>query len=374
MSGGHTTLTFLGGTETVTGSKFLLEHEGTRAMVDCGLFQRERRWRRQNWEPPSLEAAGLAHVMLTHCHLDHSGYLPALVRQGYDGPIWMSAGTQALTEIVLRDSAQLQERDAEDARKGEYSRHDPPLPLYTVADAEEAIRQFRTLRFDDDAELAGGVGVRLTRAGHVLGSASVTVRLGGAEVLFSGDLGRPSHPLLRARAVPPAAATVVMESTYGDRTHPAPEGEPHEALADVIRRTVGRGGSVLIPAFAVDRTELVLLVLSDLMRDRRIPEVPVFVDSPMALAALDVYRRPELRPELRDDVAPELVHLSHLEAARTSEESMRLNNPRMPCIIIRHPAWRPADEWCTTCGTFSPTVVTPWSSRDTRRQAPGGER
>lgn len=334
MSGGHTTLTFLGGTETVTGSKFLLEHEGTRAMVDCGLFQGERRWRRQNWEPPSLEAAGLAHVMLTHCHLDHSGYLPALVRQGYDGPIWMSAGTQALTEIVLRDSAQLQERDAEDARKGEYSRHDPPLPLYTVADAEEAIRQFRTLRFDDDAELAGGVGVRLTRAGHVLGSASVTVRLGGAEVLFSGDLGRPSHPLLRARAVPPAAATVVMESTYGDRTHPAPEGEPHEALADVIRRTVGRGGSVLIPAFAVDRTELVLLVLSDLMRDRRIPEVPVFVDSPMALAALDVYRRPELRPELRDDVAPELVHLPHLEAARTSEESMRLNNPRMPCIII----------------------------------------
>jgi metallo-beta-lactamase family protein len=134
--------------------------------------------------------------------------------------------------------------------------------------------------------------------------------------------------------VPPAAATVVMESTYGDRTHPAPEGEPHAALADVIRRTVGRGGSVLIPAFAVDRTELVLLVLSDLMRDGRIPEVPVFVDSPMALAALDVYRRPEMRPELRDGVVPELVHLPHLEAARTPEESMRLNNPRMPCIII----------------------------------------
>ena len=334
MSGAPTTLTFLGGAETVTGSKFLLEHEGTRAMVDCGLFQGERRWRRQNWEPLELEPAGIAHVMLTHCHLDHCGYLPALVRAGYDGPIWMSEGTQALTEIVLRDSALLQERDAEDARRDGYSRHDPPLPLYTAADAEQAIRQFRTLRFDDDVELAGDVGVRLTRAGHVLGSASVSVRLGGADVLFSGDLGRASHPLLRPRAVPPAAGTVVVESTYGDRTHLEPQGEPHAALADVVRRTVRRGGSVLIPAFAVDRTELVLLVLSELMRDGRIPEVPVFVDSPMALAVLDVYRRPETRSELRDGVVPELVHLPHLEAARTPEESMRLNDPRMPCIII----------------------------------------
>ena len=334
MSGAPTTLTFLGGAETVTGSKFLLEHEGTRAMVDCGLFQGERRWRRQNWEPLELEPAGIAHVMLTHCHLDHCGYLPALVRAGYDGPIWMSEGTQALTEIVLRDSALLQERDAEDARRDGYSRHDPPLPLYTAADAEQAIRQFRTLRFDDDVELAGDVGVRLTRAGHVLGSASVSVRLGGADVLFSGDLGRASHPLLRPRAVPPAARTVVVESTYGDRTHLEPQGEPHAALADVVRRTVRRGGSVLIPAFAVDRTELVLLVLSELMRDGRIPEVPVFVDSPMALAVLDVYRRPETRSELRDGVVPELVHLPHLEAARTPEESMRLNDPRMPCIII----------------------------------------
>ncbi|WP_024288593.1 MBL fold metallo-hydrolase [Cellulomonas sp. KRMCY2] len=331
---GPTTLTFLGATGTVTGSKYLVEHGGRRVLVDCGLYQGEREWRRLNWEPFPVPPAGIDDVVLTHCHLDHCGYLPALVRDGFAGPVWMTEGTRGLTEIVLRDSAHLNERDAELARAGGWSRHDPPLPLYTAADAERAIAQFRTAAFDQATDLGGAVRVTMRRAGHVLGSASVLVDAGGDRVLFSGDLGRVTHPILRPRSSPPVARTVVIESTYGDRAHPVPQGPPHAALADAIRRTIRRGGSVLIPAFAVDRTELVLNTLSHLIRDGQVPLVPVYVDSPMALAALEVYRRPGLREELRPDVSPDLVDIPTLRAARTPEESMELNSPRRPCIII----------------------------------------
>lgn len=328
------TLTFLGGAGTVTGSKFLLEQVGRRLLVDCGLYQGEREWRRRNWEPFPVPPASIDDVVLTHCHLDHCGYVPALVRDGFAGPVWMTQGTAALAAIVLRDSGYLQERDADHARAGGYSRHDPPLPLYTVADAEQAIAQFRAVPFDADTALTEKLGFALTRAGHVLGSASVRVRTDTTSVLFSGDLGRTTHPLLRSRAAPPAAQTVVIESTYGDRDHPEPGARPHAALADAIRRTVRRGGSVLIPAFAVDRTELVLHTLSALLHAGDIPTVPVWVDSPMALAALDVYREPELRGELRPEVPVKLVDLPLLHAARTPEESMALNEPHMPSIII----------------------------------------
>lgn len=326
-------LTFLGAAGTVTGSKFLLERAGHRILVDCGLYQGEREWRRRNWEPFPVPPAGIDEVVLTHCHLDHCGYLPALVRDGFAGPVRMTPGTAALTAIVLRDSAHLNERDAENAREGGWSRHHPPLPLYTVADAERAITHFRQTPFDEPVALAGGFELSLTRAGHVLGSASVRLRGGGADVLFSGDLGRPEHPVLLPRADPPAARTVVVESTYGDRTHPAPTGPPHAVLAEAIRRTVARGGSVLVPAFAVDRTELVLHALSELRRRGDIPAVPVFVDSPMALRGLEVYEQAGLRGELRPEV-PRLVDLPLLRAARTPEESMALNNPRVPCVIV----------------------------------------
>ncbi|HEX5331079.1 MAG TPA: MBL fold metallo-hydrolase [Cellulomonas sp.] len=328
------TLTFLGAVGTVTGSKFLVEHAGRRVLVDCGIYQGDREWRRRNWDPFPVPPSDIDDVILTHCHLDHSGYLPALVRDGFAGPIWMTEGTAALTAIVLRDSAHLNERDAEFAQAGGWSKHEVPLPLYREVDAEKAITQFRTIAYDAPTELGGGVGVTLVRAGHVLGAASALVTAGAARVLFSGDLGRTTHPVLRSRSAPPAARTVVMESTYGDRSHPKVEGRPHAALADAILRTVERGGSVLLPAFAVDRTELVLKALSELRRSGDLPVVPVFVDSPMALAALDVYRRPSLRGELRDDVSPDLVDLPTLKAARTSEESMALNNPRVPCVVI----------------------------------------
>jgi metallo-beta-lactamase family protein len=328
------TLRFLGAVGTVTGSKFLLEYGGRRVLIDCGIYQGEREWRRRNWDPFPVPPATIDDVVLTHCHLDHSGYLPALVRDGFSGSIWMTEGTAALAEIVLRDSAHLNERDAELAGAGGWSKHEIPLPLYTAMDAEKAISRFRTVAYDAETDLGGGFRVMLVRAGHVLGAASALVTVGAAKVLFSGDLGRTTHPILRPRSAPPAARTVVMESTYGDRSHPRAQGLPHAALADAIRRTIERGGSVLIPAFAVDRTELVLKALSEMRRRGDLPVVPVYVDSPMALAALAVYQRPSLRRELRADVSPDLVDLPTLKAARTPDESMALNRPRVPCIII----------------------------------------
>jgi metallo-beta-lactamase family protein len=333
------TLAFLGAAGTVTGSKFLLEHsadpaDGGRVLVDCGLYQGAREWRRLNWEPLPATPASIAAVVLTHTHLDHCGYLPALVRQGFAGRVWCTEATAALTEIVLRDSAHLQEEDAAAARAGGWSKHDPPLPLYTVADAERAISRLETTTFGTPTRVAPGWEATLSRAGHVLGSASALLHGGTASVLFSGDLGRPSHPLLLPRSRPPAARTVVIESTYGDRDHPVAAGADHEVLASAVRRTIGRGGSVVIPAFAVDRTELVLHVLAELLREDRIPPVPIYVDSPMALAALEVYSRPGMREELLPEADLGLGTLPRLHTARSAAESMALNNPGTPSIII----------------------------------------
>ena len=328
------TLTFLGAAGTVTGSKFLLEDQQARLLVDCGLYQGERKWRRLNWQPLGRRASEISDVVLTHTHLDHSGYLPALVRQGYEGPVWATRGTAALLDIVLRDSAHLQEEEAHIAQLSGYSRHDPPQPLYTVADADRALGLLRTCDYATDTVTDCGATISLNRAGHVLGSASALVEIGGRRVLFSGDLGRPHHPLLLPRAAPPEAPTVVIESTYGDSTHPRPGSEDHDVLGSAIRRTIGRGGSVVIPAFAVDRTELVLLAIARLRRMGSIPSVPVYVDSPMALAALGVYQRPDLSDEMRPDALRELTTLADLHESRSAEESMRLNNPGRPCIII----------------------------------------
>jgi metallo-beta-lactamase family protein len=271
--------------------------------------------------------------VLTHTHLDHCGYLPALVRHGYAGPVWTSKGTAALAGIMLRDSAKLLEEDAAYATRRGFSKHDPPLPLYTAADVERALAQVRTTEYDSPVELVPDAWLTLVRAGHVLGSSSAALTMGEATVLFSGDLGRPNHPLLLPRPAPPAARTVVVESTYGDRSHP-PEDSGHDVLADAVRRTIARGGSVPVPAFAVDRTELVLLAPARLRRLGRIPDVPVYVDSPMALAVLDVYRRADLAGELRPHALAELTSLTDLRPAHTAEESMRLNNPGRPCIIV----------------------------------------
>ncbi len=344
----RTTLTFLGAAGTVTGSKFLLAVGDRRVLVDSGLFQGEKKWRVKNWEPFAVEPGSLSDVVLTHAHLDHVGYLPALARRGFTGPIWCTEGTRQLAEIVLRDAAKLQEQEAADANERGYSRHSPAEPLYTTADVEAMLGQFVGLEYDADFELTGNerpgfradpderITIRLTRAGHILGSASINVWTPTASVLFSGDLGRAEHPVLKSREVPAEGAPfVVVESTYGDRNHPVPVNLPHEGFADVIRRTIARGGTVVVPAFAIDRTEVVLKTISDLEREGRIPDVPVYVNSPMGVRALRVYQA--LTDELREDLRPgDFVAIPDLTAVESAEASIRLTEPggHGPAVII----------------------------------------
>ena len=331
-------LTFLGAAGTVTGSKTLVEASGGTFLVDCGLFQGGRELRERNWEPFPIEPASLNAVVLTHAHLDHCAYVPALVREGFDGPVYCTPNTVKLAAIIMRDSARLQEEDTAFARKKGYSRHAQPRPLYDSDDAERAIALLRPIGFGSDFTVAG-TQVRFEPAGHILGSATVTIRDEGRTAVFSGDLGRPSHPLLR-EPTPPAddANVIVIESTYGDRKHEDIDVEMAE-LADAITRTIKRGGTVLIPAFAVDRTEVVLKALRDLQDTHRIPKVPVHVDSPMALAAMDVYQAALAAGgdhELRSSAVaegPAIITLPNLHEAKTVDDSKALDRGGARIVI-----------------------------------------
>jgi metallo-beta-lactamase family protein len=320
-------LTFLGAAGSVTGSKFLVESgDDTRVLVAAGLFQGERELRRRNWEPLPLDARTLRGAVLTHAHLDHCGYLPRLVREGFDAPVVCSHGTADLAAIVLRDSAHLQEEDAAYANRGGWSRHDPALPLYDSDDAERAIALLHPVPVRERHFVTDGVHATLHPVGHILGATAVLLEVSGSRVLFSGDLGRPTHPLLPPRSDPPAADVVVVESTYGDRRHPGSS----DVLGDALRRTLHRGGTVLVPAFAVDRTELVLHEIGRLIRQGTIPSVPVYVDSPMALSALDLYRRAGAAGPRGD---PDFG-IPDLRAVHRPEESEALNRPPHPCVIV----------------------------------------
>ncbi|MCB0896606.1 MAG: MBL fold metallo-hydrolase [Nocardioides sp.] len=328
------TLTFLGAAGTVTGSRFRIDAAGGSVLVDAGLYQGPVDLRRRNWVPDD-GAASLAAVVVTHAHLDHCGYLPCLVRDGFTGRIVCTPDTAELVAIVLRDSAHLQEEDARHANERGFSKHRPALPLYDAADVERTLALVDPVGYGEETRLLPGVTATLQPAGHILGSASAVLDVDGERLVVSGDLGRPRHPLLRPPAPVPATGTVVVESTYGDRTHePA---QPH-LLADAVRRTVGRGGCVLVPAFAVDRTELVLMELHRLVAAGEVPRVPVFLDSPMALATLEVYRRavvggsPQLRPEARELLVA--LDALHVRPAADAAESIRLNNPTAPCIVV----------------------------------------
>lgn len=328
-------LTFLGAAGTVTGSRFAVSSAAGTSLVDAGLYQGLAELRRRNWAAPDLDARTVDAVVVTHAHLDHCGNLPRLVRDGFRGPIRCTPETAQLVEIVLRDSAHLQEEDARVANEGGWSKHRPALPLYDLEDVERTLPLIAPTDFDTWVDLAPGTTASLSPAGHILGSSCALLDVDGRRVVFSGDLGRGSHPLLRPPGRRPEADVVVVESTYGDRRHPP---DDPELLAGAIRRTIGRGGTVLIPAFAVDRTELVLVELHRLMAAGRIPRVPVHLDSPMALAALAVYRHafetcsPQLRagaPDLRTTL-DEL----RLRAVADAAGSIRLNRPGEPCIIV----------------------------------------
>ena len=325
------TLTFLGAVGTVTGSKYLLSVEGKQILVDSGMFQGEKKWRLKNREEFPIDPSTIDAILLTHAHADHSSYLPALVKHGFRGPIYATRASIRLAEIVLRDSGKLQEQAAEDASRGGWSKHEPPEPLYDTSDVEATLPLFRAVDWETNIDVEGVAWARWVRTAHILGSACIHVEVGPRSVLFSGDLGRHDHPILRDRATPPGADIVLCESTYGDREHPEPE-EAHADLAEAIRQTIARGGQVVIPAFAIDRTETVLHTLVRLRREDKIPDVPVVVDGPMSLAALDVYR--DETDELDHDITvADFTDLNLIET-REARDSKKLNRRKDPMIII----------------------------------------
>jgi metallo-beta-lactamase family protein len=323
-------ITFLGAAGTVTGSKYLLEHDGHQVLVDCGLFQGLKQLRLRNWEPFPLAAGEIDAVVLTHAHIDHSGYLPALARQGFRGAVYATHATRELCALLLPDSGHLQEEDAFYANRHGFSKHHPALPLYTEEDGRKVLRLFRPCGFGEEFEPVPGVKMRFSLAGHILGAASVHVGWNGGSLLFSGDLGRDEDILMRPPEAPPAADYVVIESTYGDRMHE--DSDPATALAEVINRTAARGGIVVIPAFAVGRAQALLYLVATLKRDRRIPDLPVFLNSPMAADTTAIYHRH--RREHRLDVDQCHSMCTAARVVNSVEESRKLNDLRFPAVII----------------------------------------
>ncbi len=324
------TLQFLGGADTVTGSRFLVEFGSTRVLVDCGMFQGYKVLRERNRAPFPVPVDSIDAVVLTHAHLDHSGYVPALVRDGFGGPVYATPGTADLAGIILRDSGYLAEEEAKRAARRGYSKHATPTPIYTAADAERSLESFVRTDFDTPRDLGDGIRVTLIPAGHILGAAGVRVEVGGRSVRFTGDLGRRNDPIMHAPRPLEHANVLVTESTYGDRLHS--DAKPDDLLADVVSRVTKRGGVVLIPAFAVGRTETVLYYLSRLLDEGRIPNVPVYLNSPMAIDAAEIYQR---YPQEHSVDATRLRRMYDLPIpVHTVDESKRLNLRGGPMIII----------------------------------------
>jgi metallo-beta-lactamase family protein len=323
-------LTFLGATGTVTGSKTLLEHGGKRLLVDCGLFQGLKQLRLRNWSDFPVPPNGLDAIVLTHAHLDHSGYLPRLTSLGFRGAVHCSPPTEALCALLLADSAHLLEEEAEYANRHTWTKHQPALPLYTEADARAAMRRFAPRPFDAAFEPIPGVRVVLRRAGHLLGAASVRVEWDGGSILFSGDLGRGNDLLMPPPSRPEAADTLVIESTYGDRLHPSTD--PLASIAEVVNRTAARGGVVVIPAFAVGRAQTLLHGFVLLKQQRRIPDLPIFLNSPMAASATGIYQTHAGEHRLTVEQCEAMSAATHI--VTTVEESKRLNALRVPAVIV----------------------------------------
>ncbi|HEY6189280.1 MAG TPA: MBL fold metallo-hydrolase [Pyrinomonadaceae bacterium] len=338
------TLSFWGGVGTVTGSKYLIEAERGRVLVDCGLFQGLKELRERNWQEPPFNAKALDAVLITHAHIDHTGYLPRLVALGFRRPIYCSRGTADLLKVLLPDAARLQEEDADYRNRHNLTKHAPALPLYTEADARTTLNLIEPVEnTGQPLEVAPGIRAGFRIAGHILGSSLVLVEIEGAgsdrsgrRVLFSGDLGHYDQPIIRDPVAPPACDYLLVESTYGDRLHD-PE-DPKDALARIINETAARGGVVLIPAFAIGRTQELLYLIRELEDEKRIPVLPVRVDSPMAAAATRVYsNRREEQDEGYASVLARRVHplrTHSMVTASSREESKRLNQEEGTRIII----------------------------------------
>ncbi|HZR65568.1 MAG TPA: MBL fold metallo-hydrolase [Terriglobales bacterium] len=347
---------FLGAAGTVTGSKHLINtstdlsgKNGTQVLVDCGMFQGQKEWRERNWQNLPLAANDIEAVILTHAHLDHCGWIPRLVKQGFRGSIYATPATIDLCSIILPDSGHLQEEDAEFHNRHKTSKHDPALPLYSEQEAQECLQYFKPVNFGENKQVSPGISFRFVHAAHILGSSMAEINLSAGEgastrrLLFTGDIGRvrdqnvaPGKVVYSGPQPGENADVLVMESTYGNRAHPTDD--PRPQLAEVICKTAERGGSVIVPAFAVERTQKFVFMLKELMESGQAPKLPVYCDSPMAIKAIEIFLKhgeeysDETRQLIRRYGSP--LEWQGFHFAETSEESKKINDSRFPCIII----------------------------------------
>ncbi len=322
-------ITFLGATGTVTGSKYLVSSNETKILIDCGLFQGLKALRLRNWDRLPVDIASINAVILTHAHIDHSGYLPILVKQGFRGRIYCSAATHELCSILLPDSGRLQEEQADYANRHGFSKHKPALPLYTEQDARHSLSFFVPVEFEQE-NVHGGLRFVLYPSGHIPGAASVRIGNGNTRIAFSGDVGRPDDPIMKPPVVVQEADYLVVESTYGNRRHP--EEDPRQMLGNIINKTIARKGAVIVPAFAVGRTQLLLHYIRQLKDDGTIPDIPVYLNSPMAVHATEIFYRhyQEHRLSLQQCEAACSVAM----VVESADESMELNRRHGPMIVL----------------------------------------
>lgn len=337
-------LTFLGATQTVTGSKFLLETNDRRILIDCGLFQGMKELRLRNWEAPPVDPKTVDAIALTHAHIDHTGYLPRFVAQGFKGPVYATRATVDLARILLPDAGHLQEEEARFRNKHNLSKHKPALPLYTINDALASLELLRHVKYGQFTKLSPSLGFELMPAGHILGSAFVRFREGSGTkektVLFTGDIGRYDQPIILDPTSVESADYLILESTYGNRLHTdkAAGKSGKEQLRDVILATAKRGGTVLIPSFAIGRAQELLYILRELEIENQIPVLPVYVDSPMAVDAFEIFKahREEHDVEMArlEKAGSNPLHSQRVHFTRSVEDSKAINDHRFPSIII----------------------------------------
>lgn len=335
----NVSIQFLGAAQSVTGSKHLLHIDNFQILMDCGLFQGLKKLRERNWDPFPMDVTEVEALVISHAHIDHIGYLPKLVKEGYDGPIYCTTATAALARIMLLDSAKLQEEEAEWARKKGYSKHNPPKPLYTTEDAEQTFRLFQAYEFDEDIYLRDDIRLKFHNAGHILGAAWVEITISGPSqqknLIFSGDVGRYNQPVLRDPVSMSHTDVLLVESTYGDRENLSED--PTEEFATVVNDAMDRGGCLLIPAFAVGRTQTVMYYLKTLMEANKIPKVPVYLDSPMAINVTKLYKQYFTFHKLRDqdlEYMESIFDYEFFNYYRSVPASQSINEIRKNAIIV----------------------------------------
>ncbi|MFC1659105.1 MBL fold metallo-hydrolase RNA specificity domain-containing protein [Pseudomonadota bacterium] len=323
-------LTFLGGVGTVTGSKYLLEYEHKKILIDCGLFQGLKELRLRNRSPFIIEPRDIDAILLTHAHIDHSGYIPLLVKKGFKGPVYCSKATLDLCSILLPDSGYLQEEDAKHARKWGYSKHKKPEPLYTKKDAERSLKYFKSVDFGIEYKISQDLTFQINRVGHILGAGSITVKFGNKSILFSGDIGRTNALIMKKPEQIPETDYIVVESTYGNRKHK--DINPEKKLEKIINETALNGGSIIIPAFAVGRSQNILHIVTQLRKEKKIPDIPVFLDSPMSIKVTNLLEKYPNEHNLSFNESKEIYASTNFTV--TPDQSKKIKTYGKPLIII----------------------------------------